>query len=81
MTQLNGIPNCATVKKARTWLDAHQIPHLFRDFKKDPPAEAEIRRWLADIPQETLLNRAARHGAGCRPKCRRARRTKTAQPR
>lgn len=57
MTQLNGIPNCATVKKARAWLDAHQIPHLFRDFKKDPPAEAEIRRWLAAIPQETLLNR------------------------
>ena len=41
--QLYGIPNCATVKKARAWLDAHQIPHLFRDFKKDPPAEAEIR--------------------------------------
>ena len=67
MTQLNGIPNCATVKKARAWLDAHQVPHLFRDFKKDPLAEAEIRRWLADIPQEMLLNRRGTTWRGLPP--------------
>jgi len=31
---LYGIPNCDTVKKARSWLEAHVRPHHFHDFKK-----------------------------------------------
>ena len=38
MTTLYGIPNCATVKKARTWLDEKQVPHTFVNFKTEAPA-------------------------------------------
>ena len=31
---LYGIPNCDQVKKARTWLDTHDHPYHFHDFKK-----------------------------------------------
>ena len=31
---LYGIPNCDTVKKARTWLSDHNIDFTFHDFKK-----------------------------------------------
>ncbi|MDR2196152.1 MAG: arsenate reductase, partial [Gallionellaceae bacterium] len=32
--KLYGIPNCDTVKKARTFLAAHNIAYEFHDFKK-----------------------------------------------
>ncbi|MGE0097973.1 MAG: ArsC family reductase [Hydrogenophaga sp.] len=57
MTTLYGIPNCDTVKKARTWLTAHGVDHQFHDFKKQGvPAEA-LDRWLAAAGWETIINR------------------------
>ena len=35
--QLYGIPNCATVKKARAWLDEHHIAYQFINFKTQAP--------------------------------------------
>ena len=31
---LYGIPNCDTVKKARTWLSERSLDYVFHDFKK-----------------------------------------------
>jgi len=54
---LYGIPNCDTVKKARTWLAEHGVAHHFHDFKKaGVPAEG-LARWSADVGWERLLNR------------------------
>ena len=54
--KLYGIPNCDTVKKARTWLDAQRIVHEFHDFKKRGVSAA----WLQDVSAQTgwqaLLN-------------------------
>ena len=33
-TTLYGIPNCDTVKKARTWLEAKGVAYAFHDYKK-----------------------------------------------
>jgi Spx/MgsR family transcriptional regulator len=55
---LFGIPNCNTVKKARTWLEAHNIAYTFHDFKKEPPTQALIESWLAQEAWEKLVNRA-----------------------
>lgn len=44
-----GIPNCDTVKKARTALEKNQIQYQFVDFKKTPPSEADILRWKAFV--------------------------------
>lgn len=57
MTFLYGISNCDTVKKARKWMDGKGIPFEFVDFKAKPPTEAQIRRWLREVPAEALLNR------------------------
>lgn len=54
---LYGIPNCDTVKKARAWLAAQNVPHAFHDFKKAGVSAELITAWLADIPLDTLVNR------------------------
>lgn len=57
--QLYGIPNCDTVKKARTWLDQAGRPHEFVDFKKTPPTVPQLKVWAAQLGWEKLLNRAS----------------------
>ena len=54
---LYGIPNCDTVKKARTWLDAHALAHTFHNFKKDGVKPTMVQSWLKDNNWEGLLNR------------------------
>ena len=56
-TTLYGIPNCDTVKKARAWLDAHDVPYRFHDFKRDGvPADA-LQAWLKAAGRDTVVNR------------------------
>ena len=57
MITVYGIPNCDTVRKARRWLDAHQIPYRFHDLRKDGLDPAQLDHWLARAGWETLLNR------------------------
>jgi Spx/MgsR family transcriptional regulator len=57
MTILYGIPNCDTVKKARTWLTDHGVNHSFHDFKKQGVPEAALDHWLATAGWEKLVNR------------------------
>lgn len=45
MFKLYGIPNCDTVKKARTYLEKKKIDFEFVDFKKSPPIPSDIKRW------------------------------------
>jgi arsenate reductase len=52
-----GIPNCDTVKKARTWLTDHGIAYEFHDFKKQGVPAPELEQWLAAAGWEKLLNR------------------------
>ncbi len=56
--KLYGIPNCNTVKKARTWLDENGVAYEFHDFKKLGIDEATIKQWLTQQPWEKLVNRA-----------------------
>lgn len=57
MTTLYGIPNCDTVKKARTWLTEHGVEHQFHDFKKQGVPEAALDQWLEALGWEPLVNR------------------------
>ena len=56
--QLYGIANCDTMKKARSWLDEHGTAYVFHDYKKTGVDEALVRRWVAALGWETVLNRA-----------------------
>jgi arsenate reductase len=55
---LYGIPNCQTVKKARNWLDEHDVPHQFHDFKKTGVSQELIRSWLKHHDLTQLINRS-----------------------
>lgn len=57
MNTVYGIPNCDTVKRARTWLDEHKLLYRFHDFKKQGVPEDALNRWLASVGWEALLNR------------------------
>jgi len=53
-----GIPNCETVKKARTWLEGKGIDYAFHDYKKAGVDKAQLERWAKEVGWEVLLNRA-----------------------
>ena len=55
---LYGIPNCDTMKKARSWLDQRGIGYHFHDYKKAGADEGSLRIWVAELGWEVLLNRA-----------------------
>jgi arsenate reductase len=54
--KLYGIPNCDTVKKARTWLAEHGQSFDFHDFKKQGLERATVAAWLKDVDWEVLVN-------------------------
>jgi arsenate reductase len=54
---LFGIPNCDTVKKARTWLADNNIEFTFHDFRKDGLSATQVDTWLADLGCDTLVNK------------------------
>jgi len=56
--ELYGIPNCDTVKKARTWLEARGIAYDFHDYKKQGADPVTLKAWVAAKGWETILNRA-----------------------
>jgi Spx/MgsR family transcriptional regulator len=58
MIKLYGIPNCNTVKKARTWLEQHGVAYQFHDFRKDGISAELLQGWLQSTSWEKLVNRA-----------------------
>ena len=56
-TVLYGIANCDTIKKARRWLDGHEIDYDFHDYRKHG-LDAELLQSLeSGIGWEAMLNR------------------------
>ena len=58
MVTIYGIKACDTMKKARTWLDAHGVAYGFHDYKTAGIDASTLRRWAGSVGWETLLNRA-----------------------
>ena len=52
-----GIPNCNTVKKARTWLSDHGFDYQFHDFKKQGVTAEKLREWCTAFGWEKVLNK------------------------
>ena len=53
MISMFAIPNCDTVKKARTFLETNKIAYEFIDFKKSPPTKTQLQAWsdyFAELP-------------------------------
>ena len=52
-----GIPNCDTVKKARTWLDEQGASFVFHDYKKQGVPADRLDDWIRQVGWEVLVNR------------------------
>jgi arsenate reductase len=53
-----GIKNCDTMKKARAWLDDHDVAYAFHDYKVASIASGALQQWAREVGWEKLLNRA-----------------------
>jgi Spx/MgsR family transcriptional regulator len=54
---LYGIKNCDTVRKARKWLDTHNIDYQFHDFREDGLDSDAVAAWIDELGWQNLLNR------------------------
>jgi arsenate reductase len=52
-----GIPNCDTIKKARQWLQQHDIAYRFHNYKKDGTDPAQLLSWIDQLGWEQLINK------------------------
>ena len=57
MITLYGIPNCDTIKKARKWLQAHDVEYKFHNYKADGVPGKKLESWVKQVGWEVLLNR------------------------
>lgn len=57
MLTLYGIKNCDTVKKARKWLEAHDVDYQFHDFREDGLDKKELNNWLEKLGWEAVVNK------------------------
>jgi arsenate reductase (glutaredoxin) len=55
---LYGIRNCDTMKRARAWLDTHQVDYVFHDYKVAGIDRATLERWQREVGLDRLLNRS-----------------------
>ena len=60
MITLYGIPNCDTVKKARTWLADQGLEIAFHDFKKQGVPAELLPTWIEAFGRDRIVNRAGK---------------------
>jgi Spx/MgsR family transcriptional regulator len=54
-----GIPNCDTMKKARTWLDSRGVGYAFHDYRASGLDARTLDGWVDKLGWEVLLNKAS----------------------
>ena len=52
-----GIPNCDTIKKAKKWLEQHQITYQFHDYRKQGINSAMTKEFCDYFGWEQVLNK------------------------
>jgi len=57
VTVLFGIKNCDTVRKARRWLDEHDVAFTFHDVRSDGLTQEQVARWIDALGWEVVLNK------------------------
>jgi arsenate reductase len=53
-----GIKACDTMKKARTWLESHDVAYAFHDYKTAGIDREHLKAWAGKVGWEVLLNRS-----------------------
>ena len=50
-------PKCSTCKKAKKWLDDHQVAYTDRHILEENPTEDELREWIGrGLPLKRFFN-------------------------
>ena len=51
-------PKCSTCRKAKAWLDEHQIPYTDRHIVEENPAVEELKAWhqMSGLPLKKFFN-------------------------
>ena len=52
-----GIPNCDQIRRARAWLDMHDVVYRFHDLRRDGCDAALVTRFIDAVGAEQLINR------------------------
>jgi len=52
-----GIKNCDTIRKARKWLEAHNVAYEFHDFRANGVNPIQLRAWVAESGWQVLVNK------------------------
>ena len=58
MITVYGIPNCDTIRRARTWLSDAGLEYTFHDYKKAGVPADHLPRWLSELGWEKVVNRS-----------------------
>lgn len=56
MIKVYGIKNCDSVKKTLRFLQTHNLPYTFIDFRETPVEASQINNWLDHTDVNTLFN-------------------------
>ena len=56
MVILHGIKNCDTIKKARRWLESHQIDYQFHDYRVEGINAEMMHKFADELGWQALLN-------------------------
>ncbi|MEP4891887.1 MAG: ArsC family reductase [Aliiglaciecola sp.] len=56
MTQMFGIKNCDTIKKAKKWLEENQIEYSFHDYRVDGLEREWLEKTESQLGWQKLLN-------------------------
>lgn len=54
-----GITNCDTIKKARAWLESHDVAYRFHDYRVEGLEADRLDGWSGKVGWEILLNKAS----------------------
>ncbi len=57
MVIMYGIKNCDTIKKARKFLENHNIQYEFHDFREEGLNPVQLRSWIKQLGWEKLINK------------------------
>lgn len=54
---LFGIASCDACRKARRWLDEHELEYRYHDIRRDGLPVTALREWVRRAGWETVLNK------------------------
>ncbi|MFT8319144.1 MAG: arsenate reductase family protein [Sporolactobacillus sp.] len=63
MLKMYQYPTCGTCRKAKKWLDAHQIAYTEVHIVKNPPTKEELKKlWrCSGLPLKKFFNTSGKH--------------------